>query len=104
MRLPYICFFFFNDTATTEIYTLSLHERSSDLILDADGLNAFAGRGQDLVKRKTKHLALTPHPGEMARLLGLSSATVQADRLAIAWKAAKAWKAHIILKDRKSVV
>src|SRR5947199_141740 len=83
---------------TQKFITSLVRQTELPVILDADGLNAFAGRGQDLVKRKTKHLALTPHPGEMARLLGLSNATVQADRLAIAWKAAKAWKAHIILK------
>ena len=74
------------------------------VILDADGLNAFAGRARDLAKRKTRHLALTPHPGEMARLLGVSNATVQADRLAIAWKAAEAWKAHVILKGFHTIL
>src|SRR5439155_206698 len=69
---------------TQKFITSLVRQTELPVILDADGLNAFAGRGQDLVKRKTKHLALTPHPGEMARLLGLSSATVQADRLAIA--------------------
>ena len=74
------------------------------VILDADGLNAFAGRALDLVKRKTQHVALTPHPGEMARLLGISSAAVQADRLGVALKAAKAWKAHIILKGFHTIL
>lgn len=73
-------------------------------ILDADGLNAFAGHARDLAKRKTKYLAITPHPGEMARLLGVSNATVQADRLGIALKAAAAWKAHVILKGFHSIL
>jgi ADP-dependent NAD(P)H-hydrate dehydratase / NAD(P)H-hydrate epimerase len=89
---------------TQKFITSLVRQTELPVILDADGLNAFAGRGQDLVKRKTKHLALTPHPGEMARLLGLSNATVQADRLAIAWKAAKAWKAHIILKGFHTIL
>jgi ADP-dependent NAD(P)H-hydrate dehydratase / NAD(P)H-hydrate epimerase len=74
------------------------------VILDADGLNAFAGRAGDLAKRKTPHLAVTPHPGEMARLLGLSNATVQADRLGISLKAAKAWKTHVILKGFHTIL
>jgi hydroxyethylthiazole kinase-like uncharacterized protein yjeF len=74
------------------------------LILDADGLNVFAGRARDLVKRKAKYLAVTPHPGEMARLLGVSNATVQADRLGIALKAAKAWNAHVILKGFHTIM
>jgi NAD(P)H-hydrate epimerase len=83
---------------TQKFITSLVRQTHLPVILDADGLNGFAGRARDLVRRKTLHLALTPHPGEMARLLGVSNATVQADRLAIALKAAKAWQAHIILK------
>ena len=80
--------------------------RHADLpvILDADGLNAFAGHARDLAKRKSAFLAVTPHPGEMARLLGVSNSTVQADRLEIALKAAKAWKAHVILKGFHTIL
>ncbi|HEV2198055.1 MAG TPA: NAD(P)H-hydrate dehydratase [Candidatus Acidoferrum sp.] len=80
--------------------------RQTDLpvILDADGLNAFAGHGKDLARRKSRHLAITPHPGEMARLLGVSSFAVQADRLETALKAAKAWKAHVILKGFHTIL
>ncbi len=80
--------------------------RKADLpiILDADGLNAFAGRARDLARRRTAHIALTPHPGEMARLLGVSNPAVQADRLETALKAAKAWKAHVILKGFHTIL
>lgn len=80
--------------------------RQTDLpvILDADGLNAFAGHARDLAKRKSEFLAITPHPGEMARLLGVSTASVQADRLGIALKAAAAWKAHVILKGFQTIL
>ena len=46
--------------------------RSTELpvILDADGLNAFDGRADELRQRKSKFLAITPHPGEMARAAG----------------------------------
>jgi len=80
--------------------------RQTDLpvILDADGLNALAGRAKDLAKRTSKYLALTPHPGEMARLLGVSNAAVQTDRLETALKAAEAWKAHVILKGFHTIL
>ena len=52
---------------------------SLPLVLDADGLNAWAERASRLAQRPG--LALTPHPGEAARLLGLTSAEVQEDRL-----------------------
>jgi hydroxyethylthiazole kinase-like uncharacterized protein yjeF len=73
-------------------------------ILDADGLNAFASDCDLLRDRQSKFLALTPHPGEMARLLGSTSQSVQADRLALALEAARRWNAHIVLKGYHSIV
>ena len=52
-------------------------------VLDADGLNAFEGRA-DLLDGSKRPLVLTPHPGEMARLLGCTIADVERDRLATA--------------------
>ena len=80
--------------------------RSTELpvILDADGLNAFDGRADELTKRKSKFLAVTPHPGEMARLLGKSIRDVQGDRLKAAREAAKRWNAHVILKGFHTLI
>jgi NAD(P)H-hydrate epimerase len=72
------------------------------IVLDADGLNAFAGRAGDL--KQTKPLAITPHPGEMARLVGGSVPEVQANRIAIARKAAAAWNVYVILKGQQTVI
>ena len=89
----------------TQKFVTSLARRTElPVILDADGLNAFAGRAGDLAKRKTPRLALTPHPGEMARLLGISNAAVQADRLKMALEAAQAWRAHVILKGFHTIL
>lgn len=52
---------------------------SAPLVLDADGLNAFARRAGELAERRD--LALTPHAGEAARLLGRAAARVAAERL-----------------------
>jgi len=89
---------------TQRFVTSLVRQTELPVILDADGLNAFADRPRDLAKRKTQYLALTPHPGEMARLLGVSNATVQADRLGTALKAAKAWKAYVILKGFHTIL
>jgi NAD(P)H-hydrate epimerase len=89
---------------TQRFVTYVVRQTELPVILDADGLNAFAGRARDLAKRKTQHLALTPHPGEMARLLGVSNAVVQSDRLGTALKAAKAWRAHVILKGFHTIL
>jgi ADP-dependent NAD(P)H-hydrate dehydratase / NAD(P)H-hydrate epimerase len=72
------------------------------IVLDADGLNAFAGRAGEL--RQSEPLAITPHPGEMARLVGGSVPEVQANRITIAKKAAAAWNAFVILKGQQTVI
>jgi len=74
------------------------------LIVDADGLNAFSGNADLLRARKARHLALTPHPGEMARLLGISSEHVQSDRLSVALRAANSWNAYVVLKGHRTIV
>jgi ADP-dependent NAD(P)H-hydrate dehydratase / NAD(P)H-hydrate epimerase len=74
------------------------------IVLDADGLNAFAGQAQNLHNRKSKYLVITPHPGEMARLCGSSIKEVQADRLKTALSAARDWNVHVILKGFHTIV
>ena len=74
-------------------------------VLDADGLNAAA----DLLQAgKTLHpigeLILTPHPGEMARLTGLSAAAIHADREGTALRFARAWNAVVVLKGAQTVI
>jgi NAD(P)H-hydrate epimerase len=74
------------------------------MVLDADGLNAFDGHADELRERKSEYLVITPHPGEMARLLGESVREVQHDRFKAAREAAKRWNAHVILKGFHTVV
>jgi hydroxyethylthiazole kinase-like uncharacterized protein yjeF len=77
--------------------------RTVPMILDADGLNAFAGRAEEL-KNGSGPLALTPHPGEMARLLSCGIPDVQAQRLEVARKSAADWNAIVILKGHQTIV
>jgi hydroxyethylthiazole kinase-like uncharacterized protein yjeF len=74
------------------------------IVLDADGLNALAAAELPQVERLSPALALTPHPGEMARLLGCTVAEVQLDRVAAARRAAEKFKAHIVLKGFHTLV
>jgi NAD(P)H-hydrate epimerase len=74
------------------------------VVLDADGLNAFAGNARLLSERKTAFLVITPHPGEMARLLGISNSSVQADRSGAATEAARRWNTHVILKGFHTII
>jgi NAD(P)H-hydrate epimerase len=77
--------------------------RAVPIILDADGLNAFAGRAAEL-RNSGGMLCVTPHPGEMARLLGCSVKDVQARRLEVALKAASDWNACVVLKGHHTVI
>jgi hydroxyethylthiazole kinase-like uncharacterized protein yjeF len=74
------------------------------IVLDADGLNAFAGQAEILSNRKSAHLVMTPHPGEMARLCGFATPEVQADRIKIAAEFAGKWNAVVVLKGYHSVI
>jgi hydroxyethylthiazole kinase-like uncharacterized protein yjeF len=74
------------------------------IILDADGLNAYAGMADHLNQRHAPALALTPHPGEMARLLGITTKEVQARRLDVALEAAGRWRAYVILKGFHTIL
>ena len=69
------------------------------LVLDADGLNALAG-----TEFKGRNLILTPHPGEMARLAGMRSAEVQADRLGVARGFATARGLTLVLKGQRTLI
>jgi hydroxyethylthiazole kinase-like uncharacterized protein yjeF len=81
-----------------------VREAALPIVLDADGLNCFDNEAYKLGQRKTQFLAVTPHPGEMARLLGVKNSDVQSDRLKAATEAAKKWKAHVILKGYHTIL
>jgi NAD(P)H-hydrate epimerase len=89
---------------TQEFVRAAFREAHVPIILDADGLNAFAGCADLLAKRKSAHVVITPHPGEMSRLLGSSTAKVQEDRRAAAVDAARRWNAFVVLKGFHTLV
>jgi NAD(P)H-hydrate epimerase len=73
------------------------------LVVDADGLNTLA-KVRHWWHRLTGDAILTPHPGEMARLTGISIDEVQSDRLGTAKKAAQEWHKTIVLKGAYTVI
>ena len=72
-------------------------------LIDADGLNAHAGRLADLSARQAPTI-LTPHAGELARLLGLESAEVEQERLRHARAAAELSGAVVVLKGDDTLI
>jgi NAD(P)H-hydrate epimerase len=72
-------------------------------VVDADALNAFADRA-DLLSGEGRVLVLTPHPGEMARLLGISVKEVEADRVGLARRFATEHKLTLVLKGWRTLI
>src|SRR4029078_949649 len=66
---------------TTRFITALVDRASMPLVLDADGLSAFSDHPDQLAGREGRDVIITPHPGEMARLVGMSTDEVQASRL-----------------------
>ena len=89
---------------TQEFIRRLVQQTELPVVLDADGLNAFAGRADELQKRKTKFVAITPHPGEMSRLLGISTKEIQQNRVKAAQDAAKRFNVHVVLKGSHTIV
>jgi hydroxyethylthiazole kinase-like uncharacterized protein yjeF len=73
------------------------------LVVDADGLNLVAGLGGGPAGLPPGSV-LTPHPGEMARLTGRSSAEINADREGVAREAAATWGQIVVLKGAFTVI
>lgn len=90
---------------STAALVQGLVERSGvPLVLDADALNAFVGEPDRLAGRDGVDIIITPHPGEMARLTGLSIEDVQAQRLDVARDFAATHRVHVVLKGHRTIV
>ncbi|MDO4540794.1 MAG: NAD(P)H-hydrate dehydratase [Syntrophomonadaceae bacterium] len=85
------------------ILSFVLKHSGIPVLIDADGLNALEGDTAILEKRQVP-LILTPHPGEMARLTGLSVRDIQGDRLGVAREYAQKWGVILVLKGQHTIV
>jgi NAD(P)H-hydrate epimerase len=72
-------------------------------VIDADGLNALTGE-VDILRKIQAPVVITPHPGEMARLMDVTTKQIQGERLTITRKAATVWNVVALLKGAKTVV
>jgi NAD(P)H-hydrate epimerase len=87
---------------TARLLARWLPDMRAPAVVDADALNAFEGRPDAL--RAPGARILTPHPGEMARLLGRSTAEIERDRLGAARELASIAGAVVVLKGARSVI
>jgi hydroxyethylthiazole kinase-like uncharacterized protein yjeF len=89
----------------TSAFVHGLVERAGvPLVLDADALNVFAEDPERLAGRDGVDVIITPHPGEMARLAGVSIEQVQTARLDVARRFAIAHRVHVVLKGHRTVI
>ncbi|PYV84839.1 MAG: NAD(P)H-hydrate dehydratase [Acidobacteria bacterium] len=111
---------------SAEVVQKMVMESEIPIVLDADGLNAFEGNakafdrrgregGAEVAKKGenaradgesngTQTLVLTPHPGEMSRLIGLSTAAIQRDRVNVARNFAQEHGLILVLKGDRTIV
>ena len=91
------------DDETLRVARELARDLPKSLVIDADALTALAGH-LDVLREARGPRCLTPHPGEMARMLGVPVAEVQRDRVASARGFAIAHGVHVVLKGAASVI
>lgn len=90
--------------ATVSLVHTLLETVSLPIVLDADGLNAVADDITVLHRKKSSQIVLTPHPGEMSRLLGSSIPDVAAIRISVAQEFARTYGVHVVLKGARTII
>jgi NAD(P)H-hydrate epimerase len=90
---------------STVAFVQAIVERSGlPLVIDADALHAFAEDPDRLIGRDGVDMIITPHPGEMARLLGVTIEQVQSDRIEHAREFATSHRLHVVLKGHRTII
>ena len=95
------------DGSTPEFVRSFVEQVTLPMVIDADALNAFAGRAKQLgeiAKKGKRTIVLTPHPGEMARLVGMTVKEVEADRIGLARKFATEHGVTLVLKGWRTLI
>jgi NAD(P)H-hydrate epimerase len=80
-----------------------IQESTKPIVIDADGLNSLVGH-TEILKNLDVPVILTPHPGEMARLIDTTAGDIQKDRLGYARNFAEKFKVHMVLKGARTVI
>lgn len=91
------------DPATRDLVNTLVTTSPVPMVIDADGLNCLA-HDPEILKKAKAPVILTPHPGEMARLINKTSAQVQSDRLTAARNFANKYKVILVLKGVQTLV
>jgi len=89
---------------TTALVQAIVESVALPMVIDADGLNALAEDITILRRKKSANIILTPHPGEMARLLGTSIPDVEAVRISVAQEFARNFGVYLVLKGARTII
>ncbi|MCG0276449.1 MAG: NAD(P)H-hydrate dehydratase [Thermosediminibacteraceae bacterium] len=88
---------------TVEFVKKFISECQRPMVIDADGLNALS-KNPDVLKEAKAHVVITPHPGEMARLLSMDTSKVQENRWETAKKSCESFQCTVVLKGARTLV
>jgi len=90
--------------STRELVREVVRRSRVPIVLDADGINAFSSNQDELFNELGQRITITPHPGEMARLIGRSISEVQNDRIGVARAFSEERQCFTILKGYQTVI
>jgi ADP-dependent NAD(P)H-hydrate dehydratase / NAD(P)H-hydrate epimerase len=91
------------DAQVQKVILKLIPETTLPLIIDADGITALASRSE-ILKQGKGPVVLTPHPGEMSRLMGITTQEVQDDRIGVAKSCAATYNSIVVLKGNRTVI
>jgi len=91
-------------SATVSVVQKLVETVTLPMVIDADGLNALAEDTTVLHRRKSRNIVLTPHPGEMSRLLGSAIPDVAAIRISVAQEFARSFGVYVVLKGARTII
>jgi ADP-dependent NAD(P)H-hydrate dehydratase / NAD(P)H-hydrate epimerase len=86
-----------------EILEAVIYNSKVPVVMDADALNVLA-RDISLLGKLKADAVLTPHPGEMSRLTGMSIEDIQNNRINVAREFAQKWKVNVVLKGSRTIM
>ena len=87
-----------------EFVRLLIERATVPLVLDADAVTVLADDPGRLIGKEERDVIITPHPGEMARLIGASVEEVQANRIEVASDFATTHRVYVVLKGHRTVI
>ena len=91
------------DAETMELVKKLYSEANKPFVIDADGINAFQGH-LDVIRCVKRQAVFTPHPGELARIMGLTPKDINEDRIGVGKSFVKDCGIHLVLKGARTIL